>query len=423
MKGWELKRYFELYEIPSRNGIMRPSSVRGKGYKMINMGELFAYPRIKNQPMELVELTDEEKNRFGIENGDLLFARQSLVAEGAGKCSIVIDIEKPATYESHLIRTRLNKSSAYPLYFFYYFSSKAGFGSIQTLVNQVSAAGIRGSDLDKLKLHLPPLPIQKKIAAVLSAYDDLIETNERRIQILERMAEELYKEWFVRLRFPGHETTKIVKGVPEGWEVKRVGEVVEFLSGFSFKSVTFSDTGKLGIVTIKNVQDGYFVKECTDYIDDYPSNMKDYCKLQKGDMLLSLTGNVGRVCHVIGENLLLNQRVAKLRSRFKQTNSFIYYTFKNKSMQSLIENLSLGSTAQMNLSTIDLSKQKFIFPNINLLSKFESIILPAIQWKLSLLENISILKTSRDRLLSRLVSGKIDLSGLDIQFPPSMEEK
>jgi type I restriction enzyme S subunit len=85
--------------------------------------------------------------------------------------------------------------------------------------------------IENTNIELPLIPVQRKIAAVLSAYDDLIENNNRRIAILERMAEELYREWFVRLRFPGHEKAKIVKGVPEGWEVKKLSDVVELAYG------------------------------------------------------------------------------------------------------------------------------------------------------------------------------------------------
>ena len=223
------------------------------------------------------------------------------------------------------------------------------------------------------------------------------------------MAEELYREWFVRRRFPGHEKAKIVKGIPEGWEVKRIGAIVDFLSGYSFKSATYLLSGKHGIVTIKNVQDGFFVPECTDFIDVTPSNMKNHCLLEVGDVLMSLTGNVGRICHVIGENYLLNQRVAKLRPKIKHATHFIYYTFKNRSMIQLIENLSLGSTAQMNLSPIQLGKQKLIVPEEPQLLKYEMAIL-------------QLYKQTRDRLLSRLMSGKIDVENLDIQFPDSMKE-
>ncbi len=81
--------------------------------------------------------------------------------------------------------------------------------------------------MKQIKIPLPPLPIQRKIAAILSAYDELIENNNRRIAILEKMAEEIYREWFIRLRFPGHEKVKVVKGVPEGWEVKKIKNIVD----------------------------------------------------------------------------------------------------------------------------------------------------------------------------------------------------
>jgi type I restriction enzyme S subunit len=138
---------------------------------------------------------------------------------------------------------------------------------------------------------------------------------------------------------------------------------------------------------------------------------------------MSLTGNVGRICHVIGDNFLLNQRVAKLRSKIYNSSQFIYYTFRNRSMVQLIENLSLGSTAQMNLSPIQLGKQKIIVPDQELLNKFEDIVLPVKDEKIFFLKSTEKLRNIRDGLLSRLMSGKIDVENLDIQFPKSMLEQ
>ena len=234
------------------------------------------------------------------------------------------------------------------------------------------------------------------------------------------MAEEIYREWFVRMRFPGHEKVKVVKGVPEGWEVKRISEVVEFQSGYSFKSETYSPNGSYGIVTIKNVHDGLFNPICSDYVEDIPSKMKDYCNLKRGNILMSLTGNVGRVCIVYGNNLLLNQRVAKLKVSKINIEQYIYYFFRDKNVQELMINLSLGSTAQMNLSPIQLGKQKMIIPDENTLNLFH-------KRCSSISENIlnyhilnSSIKQSRDLLLPRLISGKLDVERLDITFPPGM---
>jgi type I restriction enzyme S subunit len=200
---------------------------------MVNMGELFAYPRIMDQPMELVPMDEREQEVFALEVGDLLFARQSLVAEGAGKCSIVMAVPELTTWESHIIRVRLDQTKADPLFYYYYFSSYIGHGNIQSLVMQVAAAGIRGSDLQLLQVPLPPLPTQRRIAAILSAYDDLIENNSRRIKALEQAAHDLYREWFVEFRFPGHESVPLVDSsteygmIPQGWGVGCLGNIAE----------------------------------------------------------------------------------------------------------------------------------------------------------------------------------------------------
>ena len=100
--------------------------------------------------------------------------------------------------------------------------------------------------------------IQKKIGIILSRYDSLIENYQKQIKLLEEAAQRLYKEWFVDFRFPGHENTTIIDGVPEGWEKKKVNSIIELQSGFAFKSSTFDDNGAYKIVTIKNVKDGAF---------------------------------------------------------------------------------------------------------------------------------------------------------------------
>jgi type I restriction enzyme, S subunit len=114
---WPKVLFEDLFLIPSRNGLTRPSKVRGKGIPMVNMGELFAHDCISNIDMELVQVNDRELDSMLLEVGDLLFARQSLVLSGAGKCSYIQYLENPTTFESNIIRIRLNQSLANPLYF------------------------------------------------------------------------------------------------------------------------------------------------------------------------------------------------------------------------------------------------------------------------------------------------------------------
>jgi type I restriction enzyme S subunit len=192
---------------------------------MINMGELFAHDRIHDVEMERVPMNDKELSSMLVQKDDLLFARQSLIWSGAGKCSIVMALNEPTTFESHIIRIRLDREKAETLFYYYYFRSP--FSGMTSIITQGVQAGIRANDLKKLNVYLPSLGEQKKISSFLSRYDDLIENNRRRIQLLEESAQLLYREWFVHLRFPGHEHVKVVDGLPEGWEKSSVGELTE----------------------------------------------------------------------------------------------------------------------------------------------------------------------------------------------------
>lgn len=146
---------------------------------MVNMGEAFAYDVIQDQECELVPLTERERERFLLDEGDLLFVRQSLAYAGAGRCVLVGASSGPRTWESHLIRARLDKRVADSRFIYYYFRSPAGRSNIETIITQVAAAGIKGSELKKLQVPRPSLMEQQGISAVLGALDEKIELNER----------------------------------------------------------------------------------------------------------------------------------------------------------------------------------------------------------------------------------------------------
>lgn len=172
-------RFGELLAEPLRNGLTRPKRVRGAGAFMVNMGELFRFDRIGDIPMDRVLLAENSPERDLLVRGDLLFARQSLVAAGAGKVSIFVGASEPVTFESHLIRARPNQAIVHSEYLYWFFRSPQGKSLVQTIVNQVGAAGIRGSELVNLPIPYPPTSQQRAIASVLGALDDKIESNRR----------------------------------------------------------------------------------------------------------------------------------------------------------------------------------------------------------------------------------------------------
>ena len=282
------------------------------------MGELFAYPRLKDIDMKRVELNDKEKEKALLKEGDLIFARRSLTAEGAGKCSLIQEIKEDTTFESSIIRATPDKDRATSEFLYYYFNSRYGKYLLGTILRQVAVAGITGSDLMELILKIPTLPEQKAIASVLSSLDDKIDLLHRQNKTLEAMAETLFRQWFV-------------EEARDDWEEGPVETLIDIQSGFAFKSSIFNDGGKYKLITIKAVQDGYLELSGANRINTVPSRMPEYCHLTLGDILLSLTGNVGRCCLVDNKDLLLNQRVAKLKPKTNRDWAFTYIFFRMSS--------------------------------------------------------------------------------------------
>lgn len=259
--------------------------------------------------------------------------------------------------------------------------------------------------LSTIKFPAPDIEIQDKIVFILSVYDDLIKNNQKQIKLLEEAAQRLYKEWFIDLRFPGYEDVKIVDGVPEGWAEDTIDSKFDLLSGYAFKSAEFNAEGIYKIVTIKNVKDGYFDSDNVSRMLDIPTKMPEHCKLLDGDILLSLTGNVGRVCIVHGDNYLLNQRVAKIKSN---NPTYAYCLFRSKNMFDEMNNLANGA-AQQNLSPIRTGKIKVVFPTDKLIDTFEEIVSPMIEKITMLNKTTLLLSQARDRLLPKLMSGEIEV--------------
>lgn len=195
MTTFPLVSFGNLYAVPSRNGVSIPRGARDSGVKMINMGELFHYDRVGDTEMVRVPLTPNDLTHSLVETGDLLFARRSLQLSGAGRCSIVGPSKEQRTFESSIIRVRLNYSLAVPEFYFYFFKSPNGRQTMNTIVEQAVVAGIRASDLRNLYVPLPPIDEQREIAAELGAIDDKIESNWRTMVLLDELARTLFRHW------------------------------------------------------------------------------------------------------------------------------------------------------------------------------------------------------------------------------------
>lgn len=140
---WGTADFAEVLIDGTRNGIYKPKTFHGRGTKIVNMGELFAYPRLGDVPMRRLQLTESELSRFSLQQGDLLFARRSLVNEGAGKCSVVMELTEPTVFESSIIRARPNREVVDSLFLFYLFSSSFGAYALGSIRREMAVAGKR----------------------------------------------------------------------------------------------------------------------------------------------------------------------------------------------------------------------------------------------------------------------------------------
>jgi len=373
----------------------------GKGYPLIrtpNVGK----GRLLLEGVHRVskDIYDKRNMRAIPQKDDIIFAREA----PAGNAALIREGQEVCLGQrTVLIRPDCEK--VFPEYLVYYLLAPEQQYKLLGTANGATVAHVNLPVIRKMPIELPDIDVQQKIAGYISIYDDLIENNQRQIKLLEEAAQRLYKEWFVDFKFPEYEKVSIKDNVPEEWTKERIDSRIELLSGYAFKSTEFDSSGEYKIVTIKNVKDGQFDGDNVSRIIEIPDRMPEHCKLGNGDILLSLTGNVGRVCIVNGEKYLLNQRVAKLKSDMP---AFTYCLFRSRDLFVEMNNLANGA-AQQNLSPIRTGKIEVLFPTKGLISLFEKNVQPMIDRIIVLNKEIVKLKKTRDVILPKLMSGKIEV--------------
>lgn len=394
---------YKLNEISSlSNGINFDKSAYTSGVKLIGVSD---FKNRIHPDYDSLQEVDSKVVRNGdyLEKGDIVFVRSNGNKELVGRC-MMIDRDIPVTYSGFCINLRLKDKKIFePVFLNYLFRTRQFKKSMTGTAVGANIQNLSQSRLGNCEVNVPDIETQREIATILSRYDSLIENYQKQIKLLEEAAQRLYKEWFVDLHFPGHENTKIVDGVPEGWEKKPVKTIIELQSGYAFKSSAFLEDGIFKIVTIKNVKDGAFDGENVSKIASIPEKMPKHCILEDGDILLSLTGIVGRVCIVYGKNYLLNQRVAKLKSAYK---AYTYCLFRSRDMFIEVNNLANGA-AQQNVSPIRIGEMKILIPEKKWLDDFERTVSKYILDIITLQSQIRLLTEARDRLLPKLMSGEI----------------
>ena len=254
--------------------------------------------------------------------------------------------------------------------------------------------------------------IQKEIGKFLSRYDSLIENYQKQIKLLEESAQRLYKEWFIDLRFPGHENTKIVDGVPEGWEKKTLGEIFTFVRGKSYTSKELANNGIL-MINLKNIQafGGYNRNAEKRFIGKYKEEQIAY----KGDLIMGVTDMtqerrlVGHVALVpdLNETATFSMDLIKIIP-LNLSNIFLYCAMRYGGISTKISPLANGVNV-LHLKPEAMLGIETIIPSMELVSVFTSYTEKTIDKILSLQSQIYHLTEARDRLLPKLMSGEINV--------------
>lgn len=291
-----------------------------------------------------------------------------------------------------------------PRFLFYALSEQETMLAIAVKAHgAASQANVSPSQVESIEIAFPPLPVQQRIAGILSAYDKLIENSQRRIKILEAMARGLYREWFVHFRFPGHENHPRVASalgeIPQGWEVRSVKDVAAVTYGFPFQSKKFN-TNQIGspVIRIRDILDAS-ITTFTDELADAKYHIKN------GDILVGMDGDF-HMCIWSSGHALQNQRVAKFESSNAIGNHHLFLALE---LPIQIWNKSIVGTTVAHLGDMHIKAIQIVWPTEQFLSKANRILEPMAEQIIALKRQIQNLRRTRDLLLPRLLSGQINV--------------
>lgn len=412
-----------LFTEPTKNGLTRPKRVRGSGVYMVNMGELFAHRRIGPIEMDRVPLSLAESS-FLLQPDDLLFARQSLVLSGAGQCSIFLGHDEPVTFESHLIRCRINKAKADPRFLFYLFGSSVGRQILEPIIQQgAGASGLKASDLACVELPNVPLPSQISIANCLSSLDDRIDHNRALAAKLEAIARRLFKSWFVdfdpvrakaadekpagladdlAVLFPGRFVDSGLGEIPEGWEVGTLSDVCE-LNPEAWSTKKHPEI--LEYIDLSNVKSGC-IEEASSYLwDESPSRARRV--LRCGDTIVGTVRPGNRSFALIAtDGLTGSTGFAVLRPSNSYHREYLYLATTSDDAIERLAHLADGAAYPAVRPDV-VTGTEVVIPSDEIMRQFSVITCPMFDQIAVCQSEESVLSSLRDLLLPRLISGKL----------------
>jgi type I restriction enzyme, S subunit len=349
----------------------------------------------------ITEDVHQKLKRSILEEGDVLL---TIAGVNIGRCGIIEERHLPANTNQAVGIMRVDRKQVYPLFLYYWFKQSRTFRYVQSLNAQAAQPNINLAMLKNIEVPIPKRPIQESIVNILSAYDDLIENNRRRIQLLEQAARLLYKEWFVHLRFPGHEHTKIINGIPERWNYGNIGDLGEVVTGKTpSKKKESNFGGNIPFIKTPDMHGNTIVIGTEENLSEEGAHSQENKTLPARSILVSCIGTVG----ITALNASPAQTNQQINAIVPKSDSLRYWTFFMASnLKSLLEGMGGGAT-MANVNKSKFAAIPVIIPSRFILEQFNDVVIPIINQ----IEQFSLMNAklvqARDLLLPRLMNGEI----------------
>lgn len=382
----------------------------GAGYPLIRTPNIGRGRLNLNGVHRVSEKIYLQRTQRGIpQKNDLILAREA----PAGNVAIIKNEGKVCLGQrTVLIRPLPDKAN--PDYLTYYLLSPQQQYNLLGTANGATVAHVNLSTIRNLKIQLPPINIQCHIVDILSAYDELIEVNQKQIRLLEEAARRLYREWFVDLRFPGHEDTPITDGIPAGWTSLALSQIFDYTRGKSYSSEELSNTDGICLINLNNVNawGGYKRGVEKRFTGTYSENHE----VKSGDIIMAVTdmtqerrlvGHVALV-PVLAEKALISMDLIKITPKEPVTHYFLYSMLRFSSIAEQISQYANGANV-LHLRPENIARLKAHIPSKSIMMRFEKIVANYYAKIEPLEKQILLLQEARDRLLPKLMNGEIEV--------------
>ena len=367
-------------------------------------------PWLKTKEVNYCRITETENyiSEEGLKNSSakLISPNSVIIAMyGQGDTAGRIAINKiPLATNQACCNLTIDKSKAD--YEFIYYQLCTLYDKLVSLKAGAAQPNLNARIIKNLEIIMPSLPIQHRIASILSRYDSLIENYQKQIKLLEEAAQRLYKEWFVDLRFPGHENTNIIDGVPEGWEKKSIGEIGTVITG---KTPSTSNKenygGSIPFITIPDMHTGIYPVSSV-FLSEKGAESQSKKYIPQGALIVSCIGTAGLVC-ITKERSQTNQQINSLILDDKEMLHYMYFVFL--SLKEHLNNIGSNGATMTNVNKSKFEGIDIVVPSSCIIRDFSQRTTPYFENIKSLQSQLRLLTEARDRLLPKLMSGEIEI--------------